>query len=447
MNLPISNSLRARCMIATSAGALIASLALGSAAAAQTRAVDARWQAFLGCWIPDESSAAIGANAVSGSMVCVVPVQNSASVDIATINNRVVVNRDRITANGERSVKNADDCPGWESATWSADGHRIFTRSEFACSANLTVKGSGVFAISSAGDWVQVQGNTVGLNAGARVLRLRPSDVALTPGSIIADGSTVTTVPVQSRFAQQAIRTAAGGPTDAGALLDIAQNVDEQVAQAWLSEFGVSTKVNAQQLVALSKAGMSSNLTDMMVAMANPTRFQLKTRSPQAATQISAAERAMNDRCNFDNMLNQGFDISGFPISSFDRRNCLSRYGSAFGFLNGWQYGWGNQFNQFGYNGFNGGNYYYGSQPIIIVTRDPDGDVPLGRAVKGGGYTRGTSSSSGSTTPRETTSSGGSSSSSGGSSSGGSSSGGSSSGGSTSTGGARTAKPRPPGGI
>ena len=161
-------------------------------------------------------------------MVCLVPVQNSASVDITTITNRVVVTRERITANGERAVKKADDCPGWESATWSADGHRIFTRSEFACGANLNVKGSGVFAISSTGDWVQAQGTTVGMNSGARVLRFRPADVALAPGSIISDSSTITTVPVQSSFARQAIRSAAGARTDAKALLDIAKNVDER---------------------------------------------------------------------------------------------------------------------------------------------------------------------------------------------------------------------------
>ena len=447
MSLHISNAVRARFMIATTAGAFIASVAVGSVASAQAQTVDSRWQPFLGCWVPDETSAAIGVNAISGSMVCLVPVQNSASVDITTITNRVVVNRERITANGERAAKKADDCPGWESATWSADGHRIFTHSEFACGTNLNVKGTGVFAISSTGDWVQVQGTTVGLSSGARVVRFRPADVALAPGSIISDSSTVTTVPVQSSFTQQAIRAAAGARTDAKALLDIAKNVDEQVAQAWLSEFGVSTKLNAQQLVALSEAGMPGNLTDMMVAMANPTRFQLKTRSPDAGgTQISAAERAMNDRCNVDNTLDPRFDLSGSVMSSYERRNCLNRYGSAFGYpfgyLSGWQYGWGNSYNQYGYNGYNGSNYYYGSQPIIIVTRNPDGDVPLGRAVKGGGYTRGSSPSTGTT--HETTSSGSSSSSSSGSSSSGSSSGGSgaTSGGDT---GARTAKPKPPG--
>lgn len=448
MTLQISNSTRARLMIATSASALVASLVFSPAASAQSQTVDARWQPFLGCWVPDETSAAIGTNSVSGSMICVVPVQNGPSVDIVTISNRVVTNRDRITVNGERVAKKAEECNGFETANWSADGFRIFTRSEFACGNNVNVKGSGVFALSSTGDWVQVQGSTVGLAGGARVVRFRPADVALAPGSIVSDSSVVTTVPAQSGFAQLALRSAARKPMDAKALLDMSKNVDEQVTQAWLSEFGTATKLNARELVALADAGMPTAITDMMVAMANPERFQLRTRSPDAAasTQLSAADQMYAQRCNLDYRFDPRFDMSGSLMSEYDRRYCLSRYGMGpFGYFDSWRYGLGYGYNRYGYNGYNGSNYYYGSQPIIIVTRNPDGDIPLtrGRAVKGGGYSSG---SSGSSTPRQTQGATTSGSSSSGSSSSGSSSGGSGASSSGGDSGARTAKPRPPGG-
>ena len=338
------NSMRARLLIATSASALLASLAF-SPVHAQTQTVDARWQAFLGCWVPDETSAAIGSNAVSGSMVCVVPVQSSPSVDIVTISNRMVTNRDRITVNGERTAKKAEECSGWETANWSADGHRIYTRSEFACGNNVNVKGSGVFALSTTGDWVQVQGTTVGLTGGARVVRFRPADVALAPGSVITDSSIVTTVPVQATFAQQALRNAARSSTDAKAVLDMSKNVDEQVTQAWLSEFGTSSKLNARELVALADAGMPAAITDMMVAMANPERFQLKTRSPdgQTVSQMSATDRMYSQRCSLDYRFDPRFDISGSMMSEYDRRYCASRYGfGPFGYIDGWRYGYGN---------------------------------------------------------------------------------------------------------
>ncbi len=449
MTHKISVSTRARLLVATSASALLASLAFSAVASAQPQTVDTRWQPFLGCWVPDQTSAAIGVNAVSGSMVCVVPVQNSASVDIVSITNRMVTNRDRITVNGERTTKKTEDCPGWETANWSADGHRIYTRSEFACANNLIVKGSGVFALSSAGDWVQVQGSSVGSNGGARVVRFRPADVALAPGSMVYDSSVVVTVPAQLGFTQLAMRNAASTATDAAALLDMTKHVDQQVTQAWLSEFGMSGKLTANELVALSDAGMPTAVTDMMVAIANPERFQLRTRSPDAATatQMSAAQRAYNDRCNLDYRFDPAFDMSGSMMSSYDRNYCASRYGfGPFGYLDGMRYGWGNAYNQYGYNGYNGSNYYYGNQPIIIITRNPDGDQPLnrGRAVKGGGYSKGSGSSE-TSAPRQTSNPSSSGSSSGSSSAGSTSTGGEAT--SAASSGARTAKPRPPGGF
>ncbi|MEP6835301.1 MAG: hypothetical protein ABJB74_18090 [Gemmatimonas sp.] len=444
---------RARLMVATVAAALFSSVAVAQVSSAQTQTTDSRWQAFMGCWVPDAADAAIGTNSVSGSMVCVVPVQNSPSVDIATIHNRVVVNRDRFTVTGERVAKKADDCGGFETSNWSADGHRIYSRSEYKC-GTLDVKGSSMFTLSSTGDWLQVQGTAVGLNSGARIVRLRPADVSLAPGSIISDSSVVTTVPAQSSFAQQAMRSAASVPTDAKALLDISKHVDEQVAQAYLSEVGTSIKLNAHELVVLADAGMPSDLTDMMVAMANPERFQLKTRSPDANSNTvssSAAARA-DQRCSFGYLDDRRFDLT---MSQYDRSYCASRYGSIygspFGYLSGYRYGYDRYY---GYNGYNGSNYYYGQQPIIIVTRGDGGGIdggspaPRGRAVKGGGYSAGGSSSpsSGTSTPRQTSSP------SSGSSSSGASSSGSSSGGSGSTttssgdAGARTAKPKPPGG-
>lgn len=434
-----STNRRVSFLAAAAATALLVAAPFTSALA-QVAQSQARWMPFSGCWVPEEN-AAIGSSAVVGTMVCIAPVAGTQSADVATIVNRQVLHTDRINVTGAHIEKTIDKCPGWESATWSADGRRLLMRSEFACGDSVKVKGSGVFSLNADGDWVQVQGTAVGLNANARVVRYRPADVALVPGTVLTDSAMVRTVPAENGFAMMSVRQAAGAPATVAAVLDLSKQVDQQVAQAWLSEFGKPAKLNAKDLVAMSEAGMPPELIDMMVAMSYPERFQLQARDASGARPTNANFTTdSRPTCNYDR-----FDpYDRIYDSRFDQMNCVNRYGSMygvypFGYLSGWRYGWGNY-------GYGYGRDYYGNSPIVIVVRNPgDGDgvaQPRGRAVKGGGYTQSPSGSS--SAPRTTSSSGSSGSSSSSSSSGsGSSSSGSSSSGS-SGGEARTAKPRTP---
>lgn len=432
-----SSNRRASVLAAAVATALLLAAPFTSAVA-QVAQSQARWMPFSGCWVP-EDNAAVGTNAVVGTMLCIAPVAGTQAADVATIVNRQVLHTDRINVTGGHVDKTIDKCPGWESASWSADGRRLLMRSEFACGDSVKVKGSGVFSLNADGDFVHVQGSSVGLNASSRLVRYRAADVALAPGTVLSDSATVRTIPAENGFALTSVRQAAGAPATVEAVLDLSKHVDQQVAQAWLSEFGKPAKLNAKDLVAMSNAGMPSELIDIMVAMSYPERFQLQARdaSGGGARPTNADIRADNrPTCDYD-------DSDLMYLRRFDRLNCVSRYGSMygiypFGYLSGWRYGYDRY--GYGYGGY--GNYYYGNSPIVIVTR-PSGDdtpaQPRGRAVPGGGYTQ--SSGSGSSNPRPTTttttSSGSGSSSSGSSSSGSSSSG-------SSGGEARTAKPRTP---
>ncbi|MEO7999676.1 MAG: hypothetical protein ABI852_19650, partial [Gemmatimonadaceae bacterium] len=423
-----SNSGRLSYLAAAAATALLVVAPFTSAVAqSQVAQSQARWMPFSGCWVPEEN-AAIGSNAVVGTMVCIAPVAGTQSADVATIVNRQVLHTDRINVTAAHVDKTIDKCPGWETAAWSADGRRLLMRSEFACGDSVKVKGSGVFSLNSDGEFVHVQGTSVGLNASARVVRYRSADVALASGTVLTDSAMVRTVPAENGFAMTSVRQATGGPVSVDAVLDLSKQVDQQVAQAWLSEFGKASKLSAKELVAMSNAGMPAELIDMMVAMSYPERFQLQARdaSGSGARPTNADFRTDNrPTCAYDQ-----YDL--MYMSRFDQMNCVNRFGSMygvypFGYLSGWRYGYGN----FGYNGYGYGNNYYGNSPIVIVTR-PSGDdtpQPRGRAVKGGGYTQ--SSGSGPSYPKPT-SSGSSSSSSSGSSSG--SSTGSSSSGSSSSG-------------
>ena len=434
------SSLKSRAASALLASALIAVAAVP----AHAQPTDGRWQPWLGCWSPDGTTA-VDVGGSSFPLVCVSPVAGSPAVAISTIANRQVMHLELINTSGQRLAKTVDNCPGWESATWSNDGHRLMMRSEFTCANKTVVKGSSIFAFSPEGDWLQIQGSTVGANSGSRVVRYHPSNVRLASDAVLADSAVVRVVDApEVGFAVRSMRSAAGGTVaNLDALLDVAKHVDPAVSQAWLTETSQRLRLNAKQLTQLADGGLPAPMIDLLVAMSYPERFALQANNGQRADDRTyagavASSRRMRDDwdCGYgDRMLMYGY----YGNSCYPGFYGSSIYGG---------YGFGNRY---GYRGspYDYNQYYYGQQPIIIVTRDPNGDAvgpERGRAVKGRGYTRssgGSGSSSGSSEPR-TTSSGSSTTGGGGSTTASpppASTG--TSGGDT----GRTAKTRPPGGL
>jgi hypothetical protein len=299
------------------------------------------------------------------------------------------------------------------------------------------------FAISSQGEWILVQGSTVGASATARVVRYQEAGLDLVPaaGGVVDDSTAVHLVAATPSLVARSIRGAASAAVRPEDVLEVARSVDGPVAEAWLNEIEQRFTVNAAQLVRLADAGMPPTMIDLMVALSHPQRFALK-RTELARSDLgrrdplsgSGGEFARLDSrwdCgNEGRMLSYGYYGDG----------CYPGYSGLFGY----GYGYSSRYG-YGYPGYFNG-YYWGQQPIVVVERTPEISPPRGRAVNGSGYTRGSSASGGSTardhpyTPPPSSSGSSGSSSSGSSSSQGSTSGGSS-GGSD-----RTAKPRvPPG--
>ncbi|MEP6780680.1 MAG: hypothetical protein ABJC26_12370 [Gemmatimonadaceae bacterium] len=436
------SSLQLRATKALFAGALIAVAAVP----AHAQATDGRWQPWLGCWSPDGTTT-VDVGGSSFPLVCVNPVAGSPAVAIATIANKQVMHLELINATGQRVAKTVDNCPGWESATWSHDGNRLMMRSEFTCANSTVVKGSSIFAFSPDGDWLQIQGSTIGANSGSRVVRYHPSSVKLANGTVLADSAVVRVVDApEMGFAVRSMRTAAGGTVaNLDALIDVAKQVDPAVSQAWLTETSQSLRLNAKQLTLLADRGLPAPMIDLLVAMSYPERFALQPNS----------NRRVDDRAYAGTAASSGRMRDDWDCGYGDRMLMYGYYGNSCypGFYGSSAYGGYGFGNRYGYlsSPYDYNQYYYGQQPIIIITRGSDGGPAgpaRGRAVKGQGYTRSSGSSgssSGSSEPRTTSS--GSSTTTGGSGSG--SSGKSTPPASTGTSGGdtgRTAKTRPPGG-
>jgi len=430
-------------LLALSVGAVT----LTSALSAQT--VDPRWTPWLGCWAPQiDARESDGFGRSNGQLVCVVPSSTGNGVIISTVINGKTVSTERLDVTGSKVSKTRDGCDGWEQASWAPNAHRVTMRSEFTCAGGATHKSSGIFAISPAGEFMQVHGVNVSGSVGVRVALFEPSRIDT------IDGAPAYLPPMG--FAAQTSRIGASSEVLQDDVLDVAKKVDASVAEAWLTEVGQGFVLDGKSLMKLADGGLPPRMLDLMVALSNPKSFVVSKTGNRRA--IDRANTVANSSMGYA----RPFPIGGFGYSPLDfgmfgmnGMNGMNGFFDGFGmgrfgaFNNG--FGWGNGFGNpynFGFGGF--------LPQVVIVNRGDYEAPPPGRAINGAGYTQGRSGSSGGASSRDayptddrTRASAPSSSSgggyNGGSSSSGSSSGSSSSSGASSGGGGRTAKPRPPG--
>ncbi|MEO7084615.1 MAG: hypothetical protein ABI442_07015 [Gemmatimonadaceae bacterium] len=418
--------------------------ALASGAGAQSAAVNARWQAWIGCWqqvqeIPHESMIQ-AVRPPAPPIVCVTPGANSSSVEIVTVDSARVLSRYSVDASGAPHAVDRDGCAGTESARWSRDSLRVFLHSDLTCANSLKRVSTGVMSIES-GEWVDVHSLSVVGNEGVRAVRYRQENA---PKGL--PSNLVSVIGNARRLDAQTAIIAAGAPLTAAAIAEASSAIDTAAVQSWLVERHEKTTVNAKILMGLADAGVPGSVTDIMVALAHPAEYHFdNVQSDDNMAGGAALTRADSARIAADYNSHRRADCD--PFSSY------SPYGWGYDPCSSYGYG----YNGYGYNGYNGygsgygyGGYGYGSYgygglgyaggypgyyytgPVIIVSNGSG--TEHGRAVKGQGYTRGGSSSAGSSTTRSPSSDAGTSGSSSGSSSSGSS--GSSSG--------RTAHTRPP---
>ena len=434
--MPTDRSVRAPAAVSRGGRHLLGAAALLAAGAtlagaqttpAQAQNADPRWRAWLGCWSPLSGE---GVTAAGAPITCVVPAAGGAGVERLTIADGRVASRDLINASGERQQRSADGCDGWEQAQWSADGRRLHLRSSATCASGVSRSSTGILAFAPDGDWLEVRSASVGTGAGVRVTRFRqvspsaslPAEVATALGSARGD---------------EEVRIALGAPVSTDEVADAVRLSDAPVVEAWLAARGQGFALDARRLKGLADRGVPPRVIDVMVALSYPKVFALnpatgdQERRTLAGTQSGGqvAQRSGPVAWLYDNPF--GYGALGWNPY---------RYGS-YGYNNG-LYGNGIYGNGIYGNGFYGGGFFPGSAPVVIVVRQPDSGIDQNRtrAVRGRGYTSGSSSGTGfpDATPRSSTRSGSG-------SSGGSSSGGSSAGSSSSEGGSsgRTAKPRP----
>jgi len=428
----MTTTMTTRSAIGLAASLLAAALSVAPANA-QSTAVDARWQGLLGCWQPVTVASADSYTAwmeqrardAQSPKLCIVPTGNAKAVEFLTVAGGQVTARDTVDAGNAHLARKRDDCDGWEGATWSADGHRVYLRSEYSCGANVARTTSGMLALSSGGELMRIDEIASGGSKSVHVARYQsvaaPEGIALDSSRVLrADAVPVT-----------AARAAMSGALTGADIVDAVNSVDELVVEAWLVERGDRFVVDAKRLAALADEGVPGRITDLMVALAYPKVFALD----RSARVASAGALQGSGRTVYVTL--PPSDPFGYQTGFGYRPYGYSAYGYS-------PYGY-SPYSYLGYgNGYNGYGYGYLYQPPIVIVRGNGGTParPHGRVVNGRGYTRDPAATSGSgSTSARSGAGGGSSSGNSGASSGSSST--SNSGSSSSSGETRHAKPRP----
>jgi hypothetical protein len=351
--------------------ALLAGSALANVASAQSSQTDARWQPWLGCWEQAIGAAGLDRADSDHQLLCVVPVEDSPSVELASVDSGRVVARERVTGNGERMTIDEGGCKGWKSAQWSPDGHRLYLKSDYDC-GGLRRTPSGIFAMAPGGVWLDVQGESARNGGGVRVVRFRPASA---PDDLRDELARAT---AQRELLLSTARTAAAGDVTTADVIEASRAVDPAVVEAWLVERRPQFAVDSKQLLELANAGVPSRVIDAMVALSYPRVFAIVDSSE---VDMHAAEAAQGvdegQRRTTHSLMMYPFSFgygSGFGFSPFDY--FYSPYGYS-GYGSGYGYGW-----------------YPGGGPVVII-RNPGQVVPQehGKVVNGRGYVRGRRSS------------------------------------------------------
>lgn len=415
---PASRALRVAAIVATGAFFLAAN------AAATVPETDPRWLPWLGCWSPSGATED-AASAVSGvQRVCVRPVEGAAGVELLSVMNGEIASRLRIDASDARQPVHREGCTGWESARWSEDAERLYLRSELTCAGNIVRRSSGIIAVVSPSDWVDVQVVSVGDQRSTRILRYRSA-----PDSSALSREIATAVRDRELSRQTARLAAASTPT-IGDVVEASREVEPAVVEAWLLQRMPRLAVDASALRHLADARVPTPVIDLIVALGAPERYGdrlvargytfMRIDAPRITTVAVAppqpAVQEVESRTGSSAVIVEGREFYGHLHRHYEgcgHYDVVSIGGipvAPYGFYPYWLRGYG-----YGAYGGHGGYGYYpydipdpyrpapskpasrGTSRVIDLpdrrpTAQPDvdpGPQPAGgRVIKGSGYTR-----------------------------------------------------------
>jgi hypothetical protein len=355
--------MRTRELLTTAAALLIVVSPATAAPAGDAAQPD--WSAWLGCW------ELMDGDAPAGQLVCMLPGADGWSVRIATVEDGAITDETLLHADGVARQVDEGGCTGTETAYFSRDERRVYTRAELDCRGVQRVS-TGVLALISEVEWLDAQAMTVAGQSSVRTVRYRAVPRAAVPPAIAA------ALPSEQRLALEAARLDASAPLDVEDVIEAAGIIGAPALEALLGARQQGFSLDARRLAMLAERGVAPSTIDVMVALSYPSRFAVQERRDAGAGYGAAGV----DRGG------HVWDECRDPLLT-SRRYRSACYGLGYGGMFGYdRYG----YSRYGYSpwGYDRYGWQYGSGPIIIVhpgTGEPTsrgGTVEKGRGFMGG---------------------------------------------------------------
>jgi hypothetical protein len=332
---------------------------------ASAAAMDARFQAWLGCWRLDDDISGTGAR------MCITPEQSGVRLQ-TIIGNQKGIDEVVIADGVQRPIVDAD-CSGTERAEWSQDNSRVFRTTGVTCGkeAPRTIKSVAFMAPGPA--WVIVQ-HVTGTSAttAVRVQRYRRS-----ANQQLADGTRAAqpdaqlaarTTPEQTNWSIEDV-------------VEASNKLPLEALQASLTEVSQKFPMNKKSLRTLAEGNVAPEVIDLMVALTYPEKFVVHRPSGGGGTAGLMMDGDLYGAF-MTPMLMGGFADCYSPFG-YGYRSYYSYCGAAMYGAGLWGY---NYYNRYGYY-----NPYYNGWVNVappVIGGLPSEPQPEGRAVNGRGYTQ-----------------------------------------------------------
>ena len=349
-----------RTLALSAATALLLMLGAAHGLRAQAQDVDPRWLPWIGCWQPVAAEAT-----ASDALLCVRAA--TGGVEMIEVAGREIRYAETIRANSRPYDVTTPGCEGWRSAEFSLDGNRLFIRSELACDGDVPRPSSGVIAMVTPLEWVDVQASETNGESVSWVQRYRPA-----PSERVQEAGFGGLV-VDRNVSARAARAAASRAVDVDDIVEATRVIDPEVVRSWITELNEPFDLDKERLLRMADAGVPPGVIDVMVAVSYPRRF----------------------------VLNRDGDVEELAA---DQRPPRTVYGRRPVFLGGIysdpfyspysRYGYGYGYGRYGYLYGPYYNPYYRSGVVVVMPRSDAEPEARPRVVNGRGYTRGGSRSS-----------------------------------------------------
>jgi len=349
--------------------------------AAAQEEVDSRWAPWIGCWQDLDEMA-------QAPLLCVVPLDREAGVEMLTVLDGQVVSRESIVADGEQYLLTREECGGWERAEFSGDARRIYVLSEFNCGDSPPRTSTGVMSMVSPSEWLDVRTTKVDGQAFSWVVRYRQASRA--DFQAAGQGDLVETQGLDTRMA----RMAASIPIAVDDVIEAVKKVSTETVEIWVAERAEPLALDASKLIEMADAGVPASVIDIVVAVSYPDRFAVNQGYPSgrstAESGVAFGGAGYGSRVGFDPFQNPFYDpyarYGYYSAYGYGPRYSVGFYSGRYGYPYGRLGGYGGY--GYGYSGF-GGYRTFGYGPILVVDRGDDRSITRqGRVTSGGGYTR-----------------------------------------------------------